>query len=97
MTMPAKNESHQMRNSAASASLRSARSLTCGTRNGGGSGVWRRDTVDRKGDWLWQRQRKCGGLQEGEYAALGAAGALVRVVHAQGAVARAQPMREVHM
>ena len=52
--------------------------------------------MDRKGDWLWQRQRKCGGLQEGEYAALGAAGALVRVVHAQGAVARAQPMREVH-
>eukprot|EP00964_Phaeocystis_antarctica_P164510 scaffold142770_cov133-Phaeocystis_antarctica.AAC.1 len=52
--MPAKNESQKKRHSAAS---RSARSLTCGTRNGGGSGVWRQDTMDRKGDWLWQRQR----------------------------------------
>ena len=50
------------------------------------------------GTWLW-RSSANGGLQEGEYAALGAAGALVRqpgVVHAQGAFVRAQPMREVH-
>ena len=92
MTMPAKNESQKKRHSAAS---RSARSLTCGTRNGAGGG----------GKTLWiERVTGCGrgnggGLQEGEYAALGAAGALVRqpgVVHAQGAFVRAQPMREVH-
>ena len=47
MTQPAMNESHQMRSDSRRASL----DLTCGTRNGGGSGVWRRDTMDGKGDW----------------------------------------------
>ena len=44
MIQPAMNESHQMRASVLSDSA-------CGTRNGGGSGVWRRDTMDGKGDW----------------------------------------------
>ena len=47
MIQPAMNESHQMRSDSRRASL----DLTCGTRNGGGSGVWRRDTMDGKGDW----------------------------------------------